>query len=92
MAYLAGKRGQASDELKGAKTPVPTDKAEFLASCVIGNVDYCLSRIAEIQAMGYTHVRLGFGRSKPNLAAMENVARLILPRLDELPDRLPTPV
>src|SRR5262249_3462917 len=58
---------------------------EFLDQEVIGDSGDCLARLAEYESWGVTHVRVTFD----TLAHQDRAARLILPRLGEIPARVP---
>jgi alkanesulfonate monooxygenase SsuD/methylene tetrahydromethanopterin reductase-like flavin-dependent oxidoreductase (luciferase family) len=59
----------------------PETWEEFLDYEVIGDPDDCLRKLAEIESWGVTHIRVSFD----SLAHQERTAKLILPRLHELP-------
>ena len=56
----------------------------FLAREVVGSADDCLAKLAEMQAAGLNYLRLTFTSEE----AQEKVAELLLPRLDEIDERV----
>lgn len=55
----------------------PASLEEFMEREIVGDVDACLQRIAEIESWGVNYLRVSFQSE----AAQEAVARLLLPRL-----------
>jgi alkanesulfonate monooxygenase SsuD/methylene tetrahydromethanopterin reductase-like flavin-dependent oxidoreductase (luciferase family) len=63
---------------------IPASFEEFLAREIVGTPDECLDRLAGIESWGINYLRATFS----DAAAQDRVARLLLPRLGEVEERL----
>lgn len=73
------------DNRSGTRSPnFPASFEAFVAGAIVGSPDDCLNQLADYGALGFNHLRVAFN----NPGEQEKAARLLLPRLSELEERL----
>jgi alkanesulfonate monooxygenase SsuD/methylene tetrahydromethanopterin reductase-like flavin-dependent oxidoreductase (luciferase family) len=80
-----GWRAEAASPTAITRGIPPATFEDFLQRQIIGGPDECLDQLTQIASVGVNYFRTNF----PDEAAQEKVARLIVPRLDEIEERLP---